>query len=197
MSIHGRSWEWPEGSASCESASLTRSGLESRFHAVTTAALFDELIDALGRASREVYGDRLVSLVVFGSVGRGKARPDSDLDVLVVAAELPRGRMKRVAEFEAVERALGAALDAARAKGISGDISPVFKTPEEAERGSPLFLDMVEDARLVIDAGGFFAGILERLRRRMAELGSRRVWKGTRWYWVLKPDRRPGEVIEL
>ncbi len=60
-----------------------------------------------------------------------------------------------------------------------------------------MFLDMVEDARLVVDRAGFFAAILERLRRRMRELGSRRIWQGTRWYWVLKPDRRPGEVIEL
>ena len=29
------------------------------------------------------YGERLISVVVFGSVARGEARPDSDVDVLV------------------------------------------------------------------------------------------------------------------
>ena len=56
---------------------------------------------------------------------------------------------------------------------------------------------MVEDARIVLDRDGFFAGVLDRLRGRLHALGARRVWRGTRWYWDLKPDRRPGEVIEL
>jgi len=47
-----------------------------------------------------------VSLVVFGSVARRSARPDSDLDFLVIADRLPDGRMARVAESEPVERQL-------------------------------------------------------------------------------------------
>ncbi|MBI3181344.1 MAG: nucleotidyltransferase domain-containing protein [Myxococcales bacterium] len=164
---------------------------------MTTAETFDKLIAALAETAEQVYGDRLLSLVVFGSVGRGKARPDSDLDVLLIARGLPPGRMHRVAEFLAVERALTPALEEARRAGVQTYLSPVLKTPEDAQRGSPLFLDMVEDARLVIDRGGIFAAILERLRGRMRELGSRRVWRGTRWYWLLKPDYKPGEVIEL
>jgi hypothetical protein len=162
-----------------------------------TADLFAELIDALEQAALVVYGDRLVSLVVFGSVGRGSARPDSDLDVLLVVDPLPRGRMARVAEFGAVEDALESTLRSLRKRGLSTEISPVFKTRDEASRGSPLVLDMVEDARLVLDRDAFFAGTLDRLRARMRELGSRRVWRGARWYWDLKPDFEPGEVIEL
>ncbi|MBM4242803.1 MAG: nucleotidyltransferase domain-containing protein [Deltaproteobacteria bacterium] len=164
---------------------------------MTTAGQFAELIRAVEVAAIGVYGDRLMSLVVFGSVGRGTARPDSDLDLLLVADPLPRGRMARVAEFAAVEDALAPRLRRLRDQGLTTEISPVFKTGEEAAHGSPLFLDMVEDARIVLDRDGFFAGILARLRGRLHELGARRVWRGARWYWDLKPDRRPGEVIEL
>jgi uncharacterized protein len=65
------------------------------------------------------------------------------------------------------------------------------------EAGSPLFLDLVEDARILYDEGDFFAGRLERLRERLAALGSRRVWRGNAWYWILKPDLKPGETISL
>lgn len=162
--------------------------------ASSIADRFDQLLVALARACKDPYGNRLVTLAVFGSVGRGVARPDSDLDILVVADPLPRGRMARVAEFEEVEEKV---LRVARELGAETYLSPVFKTPDEVRQGSLLFLDMTEDARLLIDEGGFFANRLEILRQRLRELGSRRIWLGNAWYWDLKPDFQPGDVIEL
>jgi len=88
-------------------------------------------------------------------------------------------------------------LESLKKKEIDTFISSVFKTPQEAEFGSPLFLDMVEDSRILYDKNEFFSKRLERLRKRLKELGAKRVWKGNIWHWVLKPDYRPGEVIEL
>jgi hypothetical protein len=56
---------------------------------------FEELLRRLLAAVRLAYGPRLLALGVFGSVGRGKMRPDSDIDFLVVADPLPRGRPRR------------------------------------------------------------------------------------------------------
>ncbi|MBI5043781.1 MAG: nucleotidyltransferase domain-containing protein [Nitrospirae bacterium] len=146
---------------------------------------------------RAYYGDRLVSLVVYGSAGRETMRFDSDVDILIIARNLPKGRMKRVAEFSKIEDALIQYMEQLKKKGIYTDISPIFKTPEEAQRGSPLFLDMVDDAKILYDKDGFFAAVLERLRNRLKELGSKRIWKGNAWYWDLKPDYKPGEVFEI
>jgi hypothetical protein len=58
-------------------------------------------------------------------------------------------------------------------------------------------LDMVEEARVLLDRGGFFQAKLENLRQRLGELSARKVrFKGGS-YWILKPDYRPGDVIEL
>ena len=152
----------------------------------------ERVFAALRRACEEVYGGRLTTLAIFGSAGRDTARPDSDVDLLVVA-DLPDGRMRRVEGFEQVERRLGELL----APAAAPPLSPVLKTREEVGRGSPLFLDMTEDARILFDRGGFFADQLGRLRARLADLGARRVWLGNAWYWDLKPDYRPGEVFEL
>jgi len=164
----------------------------STFHAV-----FQSLLDRLREEVIRFYGDRLVSLVVYGSVGRGTMREDSDVDFLIVARELPRGRMARVREFERVEGALEPFLADLRAQGIETYLAPIFKTEEEALAGSPLFLDMVEDARILYDREGFFASRLEKLKDRLEALGARRIFKGNAWYWDLKPDYKPGDVIEL
>ncbi len=158
---------------------------------------FKELEDKLLAEVKSFYGDRLVSFVVFGSVARETYRFDSDIDVLIIAEGLPKGRMKRVAQFLTIEDRIEPFLKSLQKEGINTCISTVFKTPEEAEMGSPLFLDMVEDASILFDSNGFFSKRLVRLRNRLRELGSKRVWRGNAWYWVLKPDYKPGEVIEL
>ena len=42
------------------------------------------ILQELRRRFEQLYGDRLVHLVLFGSRARGDAEPDSDIDVLVV-----------------------------------------------------------------------------------------------------------------
>ena len=54
------------------------------------------------------------------------------------------------------------------------DWNLVTKSPEEAQVHSPLYLDIVEEGILLVDRGGFFQAILDAMRGRMRELGSRR-----------------------
>ncbi len=106
--------------------------------------------------------------------------------------------MKRIREFESIEEKIEPLLESLhRKEGIHTYISAIIKSPEEAEKGSPIFLDMVEDARILFDRNGFFEEVLDRLKKRLKELGSKRIWKGNAWYWDLKPDYKPGEIFEL
>lgn len=137
----------------------------------------------------EFYGDRLISLIIYGSYARGTATSQSDLDLLLIVKKLPKRKMKRIEEFiNNVENKLQVS---------SYYISPVIKTQEEASQGSPLFFDMVYDVIILYDREEFFQNILESLRKRFKELGSQRIWRGNRWYWILKPDIQPGEVFEI
>jgi len=45
------------------------------------------ILTELRRCFEELYGERLVQLVLFGSQARGDAKPGSDIDVLVVLKE--------------------------------------------------------------------------------------------------------------
>ena len=155
--------------------------------------LIGKLIEALKRK----YGNKFISLVVFGSVARGEARKDSDVDLLLVIDSIPKRRLERQKEFMEVEKELEGYLNELFDEGYFIDFSPIIKTPEEAIRLSPLYLDMVEDAIIAYDKDDFFTKILERVRKRLEELGSKRVRMGRKWYWILKPDYRFGEVIRI
>jgi len=119
------------------------------------------------------------------------------MDLIVVADPLPRGRVARREEFDAVESALAAELADARRAGLNAEISPVIKTPEELMAGSPILLDMTEDLRILHDPAGVLANGIASMRERVRRLGARRIWKGEPWYWNLKPDMRPGEESEI
>lgn len=158
---------------------------------------YEAVLERLVPELQAVYGGALVACAVYGSVGRGKPHEGSDIDVLVIARDLPGGRMARGHQFRPVKDRLAPLLAACGPPLFPATLSPILKTPEEASAGSPLFLDMTEDARLLHDEGGFLAAVLERLRRRLHELGSKRIWRGDAWYWDLKPDFKPGEIFEL
>ena len=140
-----------------------------------------------------LLGPRLRSLVLFGSVARGQATARSDIDLLVIAADFPRSLFER-------RRPLLEAWARARSRhGLPAvEWNLVTKTPEEARFHSPLYLDIVEDGILLVDRGDFFQAVLDAMRARMRELGSRRVFlEDGSWYWDLKPDFRFGEVVEI
>ena len=158
----------------------------------------DVLFAAVRDAVIACYGDRLVSLAVFGSWARHAATAASDLDLLVVAEPLPPSRMKRVREFRAVEDATRAVRAGVWSPGgPEVELSPVFKTPAELAAGSPLYLDMTLWCAVLHDRRGTLESFLEGLRGRMRVLGSRRVPHKGGVFWDYKPDFRPGEVVEL
>lgn len=158
---------------------------------------FEHLLDEILKDTIKVYAHRLVSLAVFGSVGRGTPRADSDVDILIIADGLPHGRIKRVMEFEKVEAAVESTLQSMSKQGISTVLSPVIKTKDEVLAGSLLFLDMIDDARILYDRNNFFAGFLDRFQKRLQVMGAKKVKRGGAWYWVLKEDYKAGETFEI
>lgn len=159
---------------------------------------FYNLIEQLKGLTIDYYSERLITLAIFGSVARDTFRPDSDIDILIIAEGLPKGRLKRVAEFEKnIEPPLKETLKRLLRQGIYPRPSPLFKTPEEVLQGSPIFLDMTDDVKILYDRDNFFKNYLQGLKEKLKRLGARKVYFKGGYYWELKPDYKYGEIIEL
>lgn len=145
---------------------------------------------------RAALGDDLVAVALFGSVARGQARPHSDLDLYVVtrAASLADPRLRETSrhieasdEYVALARA-----------GYRPTPSPVTHTVDDLARHPWILLDITHHGIVLYDPELVLERELDAVRRRMAELGSRRVeLPDGSWYWDLKPDWRPGDVVRL
>lgn len=131
-----------------------------------------------------------MACAIFGSFARDTATCESDIDILIVADNLPQGRIKRIIEFETVEENL-----MRKHKDIL--FSPIIKTPQEVRMGSPLFWDMTEHIIILYDRNDFFKDFLQSVAERLKKNRARKITKGSAWYWILKEDYSPEEIFEL
>jgi len=161
---------------------------------------YREYLAALTEALREELRDSLLSVVLYGSVARGTATETSDVDLLVIQRGAPSSYYERLEPMLKVEASLkqSAAFQELVQKGLYPSLSPLVLSEAEAEENRYIFLDMVEEAVVLYDPEGFFARRMGELRRRLEELGARRIMlPDGSWYWDLKPDLVLGEVFEL
>lgn len=150
----------------------------------------EDLLRQFRAALESHFGSALVVLAAFGSQVQGTARPESDLDLLLVARGLPRRRLDRQGLILSIAHEVSDAFAAC--------VSVIPLTPEEASTVKPFYLGLLDGCRVLVDREGFLREILDRLEHRLAELGARRLMdEQGNAYWDLKPDYVLGEDVVL
>jgi len=137
------------------------------------------------------FSNNLISIVVFGSIARGTARKESDIDLLIILKDAPAVYYKRLEPVIDIELKL-------REVSTVPIFSCIILSMEEAKENRNIFLDMIDASIILYDKDEFFKNRLGELKNRLIELGSKKVVLDDKtWYWNLKPDIKLGEVIEL
>ncbi len=140
----------------------------------------------------EEFGPKLWSIVLFGSLARGSAKDESDIDLLVVVEDLPEKYSERVKVIGRVVYCYQ--LDQLiqwlwREKGVYATPNILLITPEEAEVTQPFYLDIVDEGIVIFDRGNFMAKKFGKLRGKLKEIGAMKVLEPDgSWYWIL-PDK--------
>ncbi len=146
---------------------------------------------------RAVLGDGLVAVACFGSVARGRAGPESDLDLYVVTADGPPESVRRAFGIGARLRE-SPEYAALEDRGFRPDFGPIIHTVAKLKSHPWILLDIADHGVILHDPEAVLARELEAVRCRLRELGSQRIeLPDGSWYWDLKPDWRPGEVFAL
>jgi len=161
---------------------------------------YKNLLDDFLKIIKKEYKDELISVVLYGSVARGNARKTSDVDLIVVLEDAPSKYYKRSDRLIKTLKILEESKEFLRLKkeSYSAYLKPIVFSKSEAEEDRPLFLDLIEDEIILYDREDFFKKRLRSLKKRLEKLGSKRVFlEDGSWYWILKPDLKPGEVFKL
>jgi len=144
------------------------------------------------------YGDRLISLAVYGSYARNEARLNSDLDLFVVLSDNPSlSRSERNWEFlTKVEKPFDTERLSLESDLISMEISALILPESKARSFNPLYLDMVTEVHILWDPRHFLKERLNKTAEQMKRWKSKKILLGGKWAWDITPNRTWGERIE-
>ncbi|MCX8191936.1 MAG: nucleotidyltransferase domain-containing protein [Nitrososphaerales archaeon] len=160
------------------------------------------LLHAYIKYLKGYFGRDLVAVALFGSAARGEAEfPISDIDLLLVVSGLEGKSLgERVRLLSAIEKDFLKGEEYIKFSQLYGEpfIQAHILTPDEVSKHPPILLDVITDGIIIYDDDNFLIKELNRLRRRMKELGAEKVrLSNGSWYWKLKPSIKWGEVVEL
>ena len=164
---------------------------------VVTQSRYARLIGLFSVEALEAF-PAINAIVLYGSVSRGVAKSDSDVDLLVLM-DSDESVGDRIQQLSRVEGSgwTGQELDWLDGHEIYTHISILPLSKEEATRFPPILLDILEDGIPVVDDGTFL-DIKGRLQPRLAEAGAKRVFLSpNEWYWDLAPGLAAGEVYAV
>ena len=165
-----------------------------------TSRTYRALAEQFAAILRRELGQRLTSVVLYGSVARGSARQNSDIDVLIIAGETDEEREATRDEIWKWDDAFEDQPEvvALQKAGYLARLEIYVLSKAQARRGTPIYLDMTLEAIVLYDPEGFFDRRIQQIKRRMAELNSYREWVEQDLYvWHLKANLKPGEVFSL
>ncbi len=148
---------------------------------------------------KDSYKERLTSVCLFGSSVRGTLRDGSDIDFLVVIKEVKMSYHKRIKEIIPLLDAIRALREYEELENFKLHIEPCFLvfTADEIKDHPPILLDISQEGLILFDKENFLRKQLTQVKEALVRLGSRKKITPHGHYWTLKPDIKPGEIINI
>lgn len=150
------------------------------------------------RLMKEKYHEDLLSIILFGSVARGKWNNESDIDLFIIFTNkssikngLNNQLTKIISDYERKSKLKNSKGD--RLFSTIQDISLLLK---DLHTFRTIFYDIAMDGIILFDRNKTGFHFLKRIRKRIEEKGLRRVFiKENDYYW--ERNVKFGEIIEL
>jgi len=162
--------------------------------------MYSSLLRRYCEILREKFGERLVGILLFGSIARGDWKKDSDIDLLLVIRGWKDKKVwERLRELSIAKEILRESREfhETLSNGYFPSIQHYALDPEEVQKFHSIYPDIAADGIILYDKEGFMDRLISSIREKLKRNGALRIsTPDGRYYWILK-DVRAGEVFEL
>jgi len=160
--------------------------------------IFRDYLYNFVRLLKENYKEDLLSIILFGSVARGKWNNESDIDLFIIFSNKSSIRTtinnqltKIISDYERKSKLKNSKGD--RLFSTIQDISLLLK---DLHTFRTIFYDIAMDGIILFDRNHLGDQFLRKIKKRIEEKGLKRVFiKENDYYWERNVDF--GEIIEL
>ena len=147
---------------------------------------------------KEDYKEKLISIILFGSVARGKWNNESDIDLLIIFSNkiskktTKNNRLtKIISDYERNSK-----LRNSKGDRLFSTIQEITLVLKDFHTFRTIFYDIAMDGIILFDRNQTGFHFLKKIKKRIEEKGLRRVFiKENDYYW--ERNVKFGEIIEL
>jgi len=160
--------------------------------------VYKELIQRYIKEILNTFEDKVQAATVFGSVARGEARDDSDIDMLIIVSNDRRKIQEAIVPAVDLKVDDWAEYKRILEKGIRTKIFEIIKTEKELRDNPLILLDILDHGKILYDPKCVMKNLLKDFNKKLKDLGAKKiVFEDGKWCWDLKPDWKPGEIVEI
>jgi len=160
--------------------------------------IFRDYLYNFVKLMKENYEEGLLSIILFGSVARGKWNNESDIDLFIIFTNksslrttISKRLTKIISDYERKSKLRNSKGD--RLFSTIQDITLVLK---DLHTFRTIFYDIAMDGIILFDRNQTGFQFLKKIKKRIEEKGLRRIFiKENDYYWERKV--KFGEIIEL
>lgn len=158
---------------------------------------YKPLVQRFLRQANAHFGKNFASCALFGSLARGQGKPESDVDLLVIFKKKDAELEEKIIHLLVESDSWPEKLDLF-SQGIFGSLSVISRTEEELAEDPLILLDVMDQGIILYDPDKVLRKLFFKLRQELKKLGAKKVVLADgSWYWDLKPDWKPGEIVEV
>ncbi len=160
--------------------------------------IFRDYLFNFVKLMKENYKEDLLSIILFGSVARGKWNNESDIDLFIIFTNKSSLRTtinnrltKIISDYERKSK-----LRSSKGDRLFSTIQDISLVLEDLHTFRTVFYDIAMDGIILFDRNQTGFHFLKKIKKRIEEKGLRRIFiKENDYYW--KRNVKFGEIIEL
>lgn len=158
--------------------------------------LFKDYLNNYLSRIKEDFGEDVISVILFGSVARGKWTLESDIDLLLIFSNDSTNLTKRLKKILFNFYEFNQLIDK-EGNQLYGIIQEVPLLQQDLNNFRTLFYDIAIDGILIFDRNNVGLEFINRIKRRIKDKGLKRIFLGEEDFYWKRKDVKFGEIVEL